>query len=306
MIDHEKRRQSLGASEVAAVLGCNENMSPLDVWLVKTGRAEPFAGNEHTERGKRQERQILEWLGGELKRRIVCDLDSVRYLQTIATATPDGIGLGINPIPPFARDWSLVGEPTDGMRELIDDCLSMDGFLVEAKSTLRRIQSIDDLDKSHLIQCQWQMLCTGIHRCYLAIFGPMVSDYKYFEIHWDEAFAMELLRQADEWWDRHVTNDMPPEPSTLEDAAKVWPTDDGTTIEASSDLYEAVCQYKEIGKAISELEKQRESLKAQIVLAIGPSEKVTYLGQKLATYKTTVRNDPPREAKTITFRTLRT
>jgi len=51
--DHEARKRSIGASEIAAILECNENMSPLDVWLVKTVRKPPFEVNEHTKRGKR-------------------------------------------------------------------------------------------------------------------------------------------------------------------------------------------------------------------------------------------------------------
>lgn len=308
-INHEQRRKSLGASEVAAILGCNDNMTPLDVWLLKTGRKEAFEGNEHTRRGNRQERQILEWLGEELGEDWrMADLHPsgkgmVCKDSPIASATPDALFVDYT----FYRMHGSVDNQMD-CASFIKYCLHERQYeieLAEAKSTLVRIKSIEDLNPSHLIQCQWQMLCTGLKKCHLAIFGPMVSDYQRFEIAYDEAFAMELLQKATDWWERHVVGDVMPEPINDADAKMLWPVDDGTAIEAVPALYEAIGRYKELGNAISALEKERDALKDQITPAIGPAQLITYAGQKIATYKTVVRNDPPREAKTITYRTLR-
>ncbi len=57
---HEIRKQGIGASEVAAVLGVDPFRNALDVFLEKTGQVEPFAGNEFTEWGNRLEGVIAE------------------------------------------------------------------------------------------------------------------------------------------------------------------------------------------------------------------------------------------------------
>lgn len=56
----EWRRGGLGASELAAVLGLDPHRTERDVWLLKTGRAEPFAGNPRTRWGHRMERVGLD------------------------------------------------------------------------------------------------------------------------------------------------------------------------------------------------------------------------------------------------------
>lgn len=279
-IDHEQRRKSLGASEVAAILGCNDNMSPLDVWMVKTGRKEAFEGNEHTRRGNRQERQILDWLQDDMDGFLVEPQSKAFFIEnSIASATPDGLV------------WD------DSNAELVACC--------EAKSTLVRIKSIEDLNPSHLIQCQWQMLCTGLKKCHLAIFGPMVSDYQRFEIEYNHDFAMDLLHKATEWWERHVVGNVMPDPINTADALAIWPKDDGSSIEAVPALYEAIGRYKELGQTISELQKQRDELKDRITPAIGAAQVVTYAGQKIASWKFQTANYKAQPARVVESRVLR-
>ena len=40
-LDHEARRTGIGASEIAAVLGLSSYASPYDLWMLKTGQAQP-------------------------------------------------------------------------------------------------------------------------------------------------------------------------------------------------------------------------------------------------------------------------
>lgn len=63
----EWRRQGIGASEAATVLGVNPWESAKSLWKVKTGRKKEFTGNYHTNRGKTLEpvaREIYESLYG--------------------------------------------------------------------------------------------------------------------------------------------------------------------------------------------------------------------------------------------------
>ena len=53
----EARKNGIGGSDVAAIMGISPYKSPLEVWLEKTGRAEPadLSGNEKVEWGSRLE-----------------------------------------------------------------------------------------------------------------------------------------------------------------------------------------------------------------------------------------------------------
>jgi len=171
ILDHEARKSRIGASEVAAILGHNENMSPLDVWLVKTGRKPHFEGNEHTRRGNRQEAQILEWLAEDLGLEIITNCPTLHHPDGLAAATPDGLLYKLD------RNRFESGETLMMFRDIAKP------ELAEAKSTLKTIRSEEEIPLTWLIQCQWQMLCTRLKKCHLAIFGPMVSNYQRFEIN---------------------------------------------------------------------------------------------------------------------------
>ncbi len=59
---HEWRRNSIGASEISAVLGLNPWKSAYQLFLEKTGQAAPFQGNAATRRGQELEPVALELL----------------------------------------------------------------------------------------------------------------------------------------------------------------------------------------------------------------------------------------------------
>ena len=264
--DHEARKSRVGASEVAAILGLNEYQTPLDVWMVKTGRKPHFEGNEHTRRGQRQEAQILEWLAEDLNRSIITDCETVIHVGGLAAATPDGI---------------VRGNPAE---------------LAETKSTLKSIRDESEIPLSWLIQAQWQMLCTGLKKCHLGIFGPMVSNYQRFEIAFDQAFADELLAQVTDWWNVHIVGDKMPELTDESDVQLLYPQDDGTVIEASEAMYKAVCELNALKAQMKDLDAQIQPLRDKITIGIGSAQVVRYGGQWLCSYKT--------GSKSRTLRTL--
>jgi putative phage-type endonuclease len=299
-IDHEARRHRIGASEIAAILGLNEYMSPLDVWLVKTGRKPPFEGNEHTRRGNRQEAQILAWLGEELGKSVLHPCPSIDHKGGLASATPDGFVLLPNE-PIYIEGWSNESRDPQARCKAFWGIFKkgtplFDLQLAEAKSTLKpfrynggtpdfREREISDVP-NFWVQCQWQMMCTGIKTCHLAIFGPRVSDYQRFEISYNEEFAMQALAEATEWWDKHIVGDVQPDPISEADVLTLWPDDNSTSITAVPALYEAVKQYNDIRSKIKDLESMANPLREKIILAIGPAECVRYGGRKIASYKT--------------------
>ncbi|MDX8401933.1 MAG: YqaJ viral recombinase family protein [Mariprofundaceae bacterium] len=73
---HAWRASGIGASEIAAVLGLSPWKTAYQLWLEKTGQAEPFRGNAATRRGQALEEKALDaledFLGGFVLERGEC------------------------------------------------------------------------------------------------------------------------------------------------------------------------------------------------------------------------------------------
>jgi len=286
IFDHEARKKSLGASEVAAILECNENMSPLDVWLVKTGRKPPFEGNEHTRRGNRQEAQILDWLAEDLGDEFfVCERVDTEHFEgsEIASATPDAYVCRRDYFEPM-HDIPLRQYVLGMWKKIRDDGQLAE--IAEVKSTLKRISNVEEIPATWLIQCQWQMLVTGLKKAHLAIFGPMVSNYQRFEIAYDHEYAMRLLALAEEWWEIHVVGDKEPEPMNEADILQLYPQSNGLSMEAVDSLHDAICEMNTLKAQAKDIADAIDEIRQRVVLAIKPFEVVKYGGRWIASYKT--------------------
>lgn len=91
--------KTIGASEIAAVLGLDRFTTPRQLWERKTGRAPPFTGNPDTVRGKHLEASLCSW-GLELA-------DGVRkedeWENSHSTVLPNGQIEAWHPTRTFAR-----------------------------------------------------------------------------------------------------------------------------------------------------------------------------------------------------------
>jgi predicted phage-related endonuclease len=94
-----RRRQYVGSSDAAAILGVDPFKDAYAVWLDKTGQLEPDAGSAATERGRLLESAVLDWASEQLPHGIAlrdsmvvsgdlcANLDGLHYAD--AAATPE-------------------------------------------------------------------------------------------------------------------------------------------------------------------------------------------------------------------------
>jgi len=84
-------RHGIGASEIAAACGISRYRTRFGLWLEKTGRAEPFAGNVHTRLGQlcepRARQLYADATGADV---ITPDASMFHPAHAWARATPDG------------------------------------------------------------------------------------------------------------------------------------------------------------------------------------------------------------------------
>lgn len=242
-----QRASIIGSSEAAKAVGMSEYGTPLQLYLEKTGQIEPFAGNEHTRRGRRYEPLIAEdWqeLTGRKLRRYPCPMFIHPEHAGIA-ATPDG--------------------------EIDDD----EGL--EIKSTTFRMrkklgeQLSDDLPNDWVFQAQQQMAVMGwrvVHFCILVDLEPCV-----YKVDRNDGLIAMMISAELELLDR-IKDRCPPEPtwahaSTPRLIREMNRTVNDSRIMLSDAGVAARMRYEMLAAEIKAREAEQEQLKARYEFEIG-------------------------------------
>lgn len=277
-----ERRQGIGGSDIAAMLGLSPYKTPLQLWMDKTGRAVESFDPEAEER--------MHW--GTVLEDVVA-----RHYATTRQVTIQRINKILqHPQCPIARaniDRAIV---EIGSRARWDDkagrVLGASKVLeVKTAHALARNSAewgdpgTDEVPQSYWLQCQWYLGITGLPVADLAVLfgGQKFTEYV---IPADAAIFADLLAEADAWWKKHVIADIPPEPSTEDDARRLWKSHvAGKEMIVDATVADAVQQLAETKEQIAALEKEAQELRDIILPAFGDAEAITYMGRKLATWK---------------------
>jgi putative phage-type endonuclease len=215
----EERRQYLGASEIAAVMGIDRWRTPLDVFPEKTGLTEPFTGNKHTERGNR-----LESIAAELFTEL-----TGQKLQRRTQAYP-------HPQHPFIVghiDRVYVGEKK--LAEI--KCPSIAAF--------RKYQR-EGLPESMVIQMQMYLGLTGYKSGTWLIFCADAWDLATFDIDFDSGLYAIAVADAVKFWNENVLAGLAPQEDAaatetgIEKSGEVTFRDDEAFVRRALSLREAV------------------------------------------------------------------
>lgn len=278
-----ERRTGIGGSDVSALLGLNPWRTAVDLWMDKTGRSvdvEPDA--DQTER--------MHW--GNVLEQVVAQEYAIRTgrrVQRINTMLR-------HPRYPAALaniDRAIVVE---GSRARWDDAvgrvLGAEGVL-ECKTAHALAANgadwgepgTDEVPMNYWTQCQWYLGVTGLSHADLAVlFGG--QKFATYRIQADAGMQDDLLRQAQEWWDRHVVGDMPPEPTSEADARALWQSHRaGVEKIVGPEVAQAVADLRDVKLQAKQLEAREQELRDVICSAFGDAEVITHGGLKLATWK---------------------
>lgn len=259
---HEARRQGLGASEVAAVLGLSPWQTPLSVWRTKQG-----IPNEIPEDlayfGHALEPVIAKWI--EDKRPEVGALTpgiSVRSVEwPWLTASPDRIVL--EPVDPY----EVQPIPVE----------------LKTSSAYSKDKWADGVPLYYQAQVQTQIAVIGAPYGWLAVLHGGNSP-ELFRVERDDQFIDQLVHITDEWWNTYVVGEVAPEPTVL---AELNPSEPGTAVTGSEAVLEAA---ERRAVLLSDIQAQKEEADA-LTLAIGTymdtAETLTDpAGQPVLTFKT--------------------
>ena len=185
MVDEKKwleaRSSGSGGSDASVIVGLNRWKSPFQLWLEKTGKAEPedLSNNEYVYWGKVLEEVVAnrfcELTGKKVQRRGLLQMDDYPYI--------------------LASVDRMVGENA-GL-----ECKTCNGFSAKEWED-------DEVPAAYYVQCQHYMMVTGCERWYIAVLiGGNHFVWKEIPRNDNE---IDLLLQAEiDFWHKVETGIMP-------------------------------------------------------------------------------------------------
>lgn len=178
----ELRRQGIGGSDAATIVGLNQWSSPYLLWLDKLGKLPPEEENEAIRQGKDLEGYVAERFCEQTGKKVR------RRRQIIRNSDY-----------PFAHaniDRWIVGENA-GLECKTTSPYNLDKF------------SEEEFPQNYYIQCLHYMAVTGADKYYLAvlIFG---KDFKVYEFERDEVAIKNLMQIESDFWKYVDTETEPP------------------------------------------------------------------------------------------------
>ena len=281
-----ERKRSIGASNVAAMLGCDPWMTPLQLALSKRGGP----GVEETramQRGTRMEPLIRQWAEEDTG----CAIYTVPFLLAnprvpILTANLDGLGVTEN------------GRPF--VVEIKDSSHDLDVYAYIAEHGVPPSGSVGSAGYKYWLQVQSQLSITG---CDLACFS--VADRATLHVYWwaphaeMQAYIEDVARG---WWKRHVVEGADPAAKGSDLAilrAMCPPNEDRSPVDLTCDVAaaNAMQDYEEAKAARLLVEKEvkghkdRESdARARLEQLMGDAP-VARVGDREATRKVISRDE---------------
>jgi putative phage-type endonuclease len=253
----QARTKGISASDVAILLGESTYKTPWSLWAEKTGRIIPEeATGEAIEIGNALE----PWL------RIRAEKELGR---------------------PFAKTaYQLYSHPEHPWMLASPDAQELAGkegleLKTAALATYGKPQEWDNdqIPLAYEFQTIWQNMIMGWERNNLfALVGTRGLQHRIIERN--PELEKSLFDQVNEWYQKHIIEDIEPDGATYEDRLNQYKQAQKKIIELPSSALDAAFELKNINTKIKYLEKEQDKLKAEIAAQAGEATEL-YVGDTL-------------------------
>jgi putative phage-type endonuclease len=209
------RRLGIGGSDIAAIVGINKWLTPLDVYLEKISTEEPYEeersliGPNPTEWGNIMEPVIIK----HFERAV--GLNCITELETF-----------VHPEYPYMRanvDAKVLGE------DALLECKTAGQFMAKEWSSLGG----DNIPEPYLLQCAYYAEVANVSKVYIAVLIGG-NDFRIYNYDRNAALGKLILSKVTNFWENHVLKEIPPEPINLEDSVKLWKHTTGEDAKAAT------------------------------------------------------------------------
>ncbi|MHB9144674.1 MAG: YqaJ viral recombinase family nuclease [Symbiobacteriia bacterium] len=245
----QARRQGIGGSDAAAILGLNQYRSAFDVYAEKLGLVGEKEENEAMRQGRDFEDYVasrFEEATGKKVRRRNAILQHPEHRWMLANV-----------------DRLVVGEDA--------------GLECKTTSVLNKTKFAQgEFPPNHYVQCVHYMAVTGAKRWYLAVL-VLNQGFHVFTIERDEEEIAALIEAEKHFWEVNVLQRVPPAPDGSESTAEVikgmYPAARrGLEAVALFGSEAKISAFQELDAEVKRLEKQRDAIKQELQLALGDAE----------------------------------
>ena len=244
----ELRRQGIGGSDSAAIVGLDRYRSAFDVYAEKIGLKPEQPDNEAMRQGRDLEQYVAE-----------------RFMEATGKKVRRKNAVLQHP----EHHWMLAN---------IDRWVVGENAGLECKTTsvLNRAKfSQGEFPPNYYVQCMHYMAVTGAERWYLAVL-VLNKAFHVFSIERDEAEIQALIAAEKDFWENLVMKQIPPAPdgseSTSEIIKQLFPEAREREEVALFGYEDKIEQYLQLDSQVKKLEKQRDALKQELQLALSDAE----------------------------------
>ncbi|MGN1098158.1 MAG: YqaJ viral recombinase family protein [Clostridia bacterium] len=240
----ELRRESLGGSDAAVIVGLNPWKSKIELYCDKKGMLEEV---EETEAIR---------LGNDLEEYV-----AKRFSEATGKQVRRSGYMWQHPKHSFITaniDREIVGE---------------NAFL-ECKTTSPFNKSDfngGEVPLNYYVQCMHYLAVTGCERAYLAVL-VFSKGFYWYTIERNEEEIKSLMRAECDFWEKHISADIPPvadgSEGSMEALSRIYP--DRTDMAADIEDYgEDVRRYLDINKLERKLAGEKDEIKGRLASALG-------------------------------------
>ena len=272
-----RRRKGIGGSDIAAILGVSPWKSALDVYLDKVGQSDDQPSNaEAVYWGIRLEDVVAEEYRTRTQAQVQRVRDQLRHKHHAwAIGNIDRAIVTKGSRARATEDGSLLG--ADGLLE----CKTGSAF---TRAAWGRDDDEDAIPVHYAAQGMWYLAVTGLAWCdFAALIGGQRFVIK--RLHRDEETIAHMLAAGEEFWHRHVLAGVPPEARTERDVQRLFPEDNGESIEATEQLLAAFNAAREAKARLAAAEADLDAATEQIKLGLQERSVLTLHGQPIVTWK---------------------
>lgn len=261
----EMRKKGLGGSEIAAIVGANKYMSPMDVWRAKCDPSYSVAVTPPMERGIYLEDGIAKWYASRTGATLSETGTLTHPSISLVMATPDRIAklpdatvdVSIKSPGPFVQDeW---GEP-----------------------------GTDEVPSSYLLQVQWELLILeakwDIRRAHVV--APIGNDLHIYNVLADHELQSHLIEEGQKFWRDYVQTGTPPPLDGSESSSNYikakFPRNTGPVMVGDEETHFLMQRLFEVRADAAKTELEQELITQRLKDICGFHEGMTGKGWKLS------------------------
>ena len=263
MTDH-----SIGASDVAGILGLSPWQTPAQTWARLTGLT-ASEGSAATARGHLIERALLMDAADRMELPHLRRNDHPSALQTCVAEGAEYSPDRANSLRHPTHQWAACRPDAIVYRQ------GQAVALIEAKTT-RSFADWQDangnpiLPPAYFAQVQWQMFVTGIAVTHVEAFCTMTDERRSIKVEYHPRIAETIFYRVETWRQRHLIGGEVPDNITADIAGLIWPAErePETWLEADDEATDDVHQYMHWSEVEKQAARQKSAIRDRLVLRI--------------------------------------